>query len=182
MILNGLVVGLHANHISVAHENGPIENLQLLLAICGAVLFACSAKGQGTGCKVLVTGLALLFLTMAVREAEVRPLEIPWLTAVMKGSGKKIWLGSLWLIAGLWFLRHRLPTWLAFRGWLGSRAGKILIAGAMLLVLGSVFEKSHLLKSEAMTMFVEELCELNGQWLLLISAIWTLKMYRRSAA
>ena len=156
-----------------------MENLQLMFVACGAILFCCAARGQRIGCKVLVIGLALLYCTMALREVEVRPLGIPWLTAMMKGSGRKIWLGSLWLLAGIWFLRHWQPAWLSFCHWLKSRAGQILMVGAVLLVLGALFEKSHVFQSKTTTMFVEELLELNGQWLLLLSAIWTFKMYRR---
>lgn len=156
-----------------------MENLQLLFLSCGFVLFFRSASGQHTGVRVLVMGLALLYLTMAVRELEVRPFGLPWLTAIMKGWGRKIWLGLLWLVAAIWFWRHRLPAWQAFRAWLRSPSGLFFLAGSPLLLVASFVEKADFFESATSTMFAEELIELNGLWLLFLSAALMFKTYRR---
>jgi hypothetical protein len=177
--LTVLFLTLHALGFSLEKENGPMDNLQTLFTLTGAILFFLAARHSEIGFKVLATGLALLFLSLAVRELDVRPFMIPWLTAIMKGTGRNIWLGALWVAAAIWFCRHWVATLRAFQIWLRAPAGCIFLSAIAMLVLANITEKSGFFASETTTMFAEELIELNGQWLLLLSAIWTFKIYRR---
>jgi hypothetical protein len=177
--LTALFLTLHALGFSVGQENGPMENLQVVLTFAGAILFFLASRRSEIGFRVMTTGLALLFLSLAIREIEVRPLMIPWLTAIMKGTGRRIWLGALWVAAALWFCRHWVPTLRAFQIWVRAPAGRIFLSGIATLALANIIEKSVRLDSEATTMFVEELIELDGEWLMLLSAWLTLADQRR---
>ena len=168
--LSALFLILRALGFSTEQENGPMENVQVVFTFTGAILLFRASRQSEIGFRVLTRGLALLFFSLTVREIDVRSMMIPWLTTLMNGRGKIIWMGALWLVAGIWFCRHCGPALRACQIALRHPGGRIFLAGIATLVLANIVEKSGLFGSETTSMFAEELIELNGQWLMLLSA------------
>ena len=165
------------NH-SVAMENGPMENLQALFLLVGGTFYFHCARGAAIGSRVLFGGVSLFYLTFFVREMDFTDYDVPALNAVFRGPIRKAWLGVLWALGVLWFLKHRVAAWRAFLEWLRLPGTVLLILAGTLWGSSSAVEKLHLIRPRLVSFFVEESLEVNAAWLMLVSAGLTWRIYR----
>jgi hypothetical protein len=169
LILNAVFCVLFANGYQIEQENGLMEDLQALFLLTAACIFFRLSGGVIGGARVLDAALGLFLFTLAVREVDVRPYNIPWLTMLLSGWIRNTTLALLWATATVWFLRNSRCTWAAFVQWVNTTAGRLFLAASIPLIAAIVIDKKHLF-SKATNVFTEELLELNGYWVLLVAA------------
>lgn len=163
----------------LSEENGPMENFQAaallmgLIPCCWAVV-----RDQSLAQRILCGGLALLFATFIVLEVDIRKFDAPLLNKLFNGRIRDLWLGVLWGVAGILFLRHRSAVWQRFTQWLFSGAGWYMLAAGGLWVCSAIVDKLSLFPESHH--FFEELLEINATFLMFVSALLTVKTRRQA--
>lgn len=141
-------------------ENHLFENLQALLLGLGVLL--CSLLLRGSGDQFLLwAGLALLCLTMLLREIDLDQLPVPGLLqALGTGTGRAVLLGPLWLLLGAGFWRLGEGRWRWLEAMLRSEVVACQLV-ALAFLLGSALIDRELL-TPSHPRLLEELFELNA--------------------
>ncbi|WP_372807639.1 hypothetical protein [Pontiella sp.] len=156
---------------ALARENGPLENIQLGFSLLSSLVFALQLRRMEPRFRGILWGGFFFGLVCAVREVDLRPLaHVPhWLELLGDGIGRDIVIGLL-CIGFLFFVAqsvYRLK-WAVLR--VGSTwFGLFLIAAAVAILLGDVYEKK-LLGGES-AQLCEEFMEAVGYFLLVCSAL-----------
>jgi hypothetical protein len=168
-----------------ADENGPVENSQtLFLGIASLVYLSTAVLSTGLE-RMLFAGLALLAVSLLLREVDVRGLDLnPVVASMVNGLGRNLLLGSMWLallIACALRARRLLTVFLA---WVKTPAGNAIVLAGALLVLGRPFDGKVFGLPVSTAQLCEELLEVNGYMLVLLSSILGLRsaVKRRRAA
>lgn len=170
-------------NVNVYAENGILETLQAVLLALSCLMFLATAIWEkGTG-RLVVLFRALLCYGFVLREVDVETLDIPDLLILLgSGSGRNLSLGIglilLCLCALFAGFRAQLRCGLDFAR---SRAGLLLLSGLGFLLLGDVFEK-QVLGSIPHHVFFEEMSELLGDVMILLSAVASGSFLQREAA
>lgn len=171
LVWNGLFIALWMAGWQVQKENGPMENLHASFLLAGCCILAVRTARSAGETRILCAGLSLFYLTFLINEMEVKHFGMPLLLALLDGWGRNLWMGTLWILAAVWFARNRVRTWRLFRNWLPTPAGILLMIAGVVWAFSTVGEKMHLIQPRARGLFVEELLETNGCWLMLVSAV-----------
>lgn len=174
----GIWVVLYAAGVPVADESGPMENLQVLCLGVGAALFTWKARGTRRRAeRLLYLALALFFVSFLLREIDAEDFRLPQgLIELLDGRSRAVWLGALWLVVLMLFLRQAQETWSAFLRWVGTRAGRLLLVGGLAYVLAWPLDKRLILIPRPTLLFLEELVETAATLLMLFSAVATYQL------
>ena len=170
-------------NVNVYAENGILETLQAaLLALSCLIFLATAIWEKGTG-RLVVLFCALLCYGFVLREVDVETFDIPDLLILLgSGTGRNVSLAVglilLCLCALFAGFRAQFRLGLAFAH---SRAGLLLLSGLGFLLLGDVFEK-QVLGSVPHHVFFEEMSELLGDVMILLSAVASGSFLQRGAA
>lgn len=170
-------------NVNVYAENGILETLQAaLLALSCLIFLATAIWEKGTG-RLVVLFCALLCYGFVLREVDVETFDIPDLLILLgSGAGRNaslaVGLILLCLCALFAGFRAQFRLGLAFAR---SRAGLLLLSGLGFLLLGDVFEK-QVLGSVPHHVFFEEMSELLGDVMILLSAVASGSFLQRGAA
>ena len=161
----------------LAHENGPIENLQVMALACAFALFCLQATKEPGASRTAAVALASLCFIVLLREVDFRMFDAPdWLITVTSGRGRKIihWaMASLTVIYVLSRFRH-IPS--LIRSSLTWKAWPFYIWFPLLLVGQEIEDWTHEARNDAVNeywangQFWEELFELNAYLVLLFAA------------
>jgi hypothetical protein len=122
--------------------------------------------------RVLFGGVALLHFTILLLELELREFNLPAVNFIINGRFRDIWVGVLWVVALVCFLKRRIAVWTMFRCWLRSPGARLLVAAGVLWVVSGVVDKANLIEPHLLNEFAEEVVEINATWLMLVAAVW----------
>jgi hypothetical protein len=150
-------------------EDGPIENLQVVVLAAAAVVAAWHAMTRQREGRTIAVGLAATFLACCVREIEFRGTPAPeWLIWIFHSTGQNIVIATIFILlaAYAWPRRRQLPAIVAC---ILQRRTAIYLAATLVLLLSSVAESKRPFGTPPES--IEEWLELNG-YLLLLLAIW----------
>jgi hypothetical protein len=178
VLLSGLSILLYQRDPTLARENGPMENFQVVCLVLGLCVLgaAIGTLRERTG-RIVLFGISLLYLTLFVHELETRKFQSRLLVALTNGRIRDLWTGALWVWGAALFLRDRVAVWQWFRRWIRSPAGYLLCAaGICWLASGAVDKSLFVIK----TFFLEEIFEVNAAALMLFSAWLTWRDARRT--
>jgi membrane associated rhomboid family serine protease len=90
---------LSAGLDQLAHENGPIENLQVVALAFAYVLFCLQATKEPGAARTAAVALAGLCFILLLREVDFRIYDVSdWLITVTSGHGRRV---IIWLVASL---------------------------------------------------------------------------------
>lgn len=170
-----------ASKWELSRENGLMEDLQAVLLAGAFALFLVKAIGERAekGARLVAGGLALLMLNFVLREFDVRELALPgWLLLVFEPRVRNLWLGAAWAVAAALALRERRELWRAGLNWLGSPGGWLFIAGGFFYLSAKLFDSALFGLAVDDNQLMEELLEVDAAWLLLLSALQTLRFER----
>lgn len=164
-------------------ENGIIETLQAVLLALACILFLASAVWEKGSGRLVILFCSLLCYGFVLREVDVETFDIPDLFILLgSGAGRNasLALGLILLCLCALFagFREQFRQGLAFAR---SRSGLLLLAGIGFLLLGDVFEK-EVLGSFRHHVFYEEMSELLGDMMILLSAVYAGAFLNRAAA
>ncbi len=147
-----------------------MENFQVGCLLVG-ILFLVGAfrSTADVASRVFFLGLILLYFTVAVLEVDTRKMDAPpWLVFVTNGTVRDLWLGSLWIIAALIFVRGKPYQILSrFHAWLSTAAGRLLLGSGVLWTVALIAEKQFHASA-----FVEEWLECHAS-LLMAQSAWS---------
>jgi hypothetical protein len=151
-------------------EDGPIEDLQVVVLAVAFLVAAWSATSQSREGRIIGFGLTAMFLASCWREMELRGTGAPdWLIWMFYGTGQHIFIAAIFLV----FIVTQMRRWrelprLAI-ALLRPRTLLYLVAGLMLLssVIAEISEKRFGNPAEVL----EEWIELNGYVLFLLT-VW----------
>ena len=170
-------------NVNVYAENGILETLQAVLLALSCLIFLATATWEkGTG-RLVVLFCALLCYGFVLREVDVETLDIPDLLILLgSGTGRNASLavGLILLCLGALFAGFRAQLRLGL-DFARSRAGLLLLSGLGFLLLSDVFEK-QVLGSVPHHVFFEEMSELLGDVMILLSAVASGAFLQRGAA
>lgn len=115
---------------------------------------------------------ALLSLSFILRELDVEKLDVPQIIALLfgHGYGRNTLLIGLWLVVVYCFVKHHRHYKRIALALLSQRSGVLAITGGLMLVLGSLFDDRVF--NVDLYQFYEELSEMNGYFLLLLSSFY----------
>ncbi len=161
----------------LAHENGPIENLQVVALAFAFALFCLQATKEPGAARTAAVALASLCFIVLLREVDFRMFDAPdWLIAVTSGRGRKTihWaIASVTVIYVLSRFRH-LPS--LIRSSLTWKAWPFYLWFPLFLVGQGIEIWTHEARNDALQgywvngQFWEELFELNAYLALLFAA------------
>ncbi|HTN30120.1 MAG TPA: hypothetical protein VL178_04710 [Pseudomonas sp.] len=160
------------NNTNVYAENGILETLQAVLLGLSCILFLATAAWEKGAGRLVILFCSLLCYGFVLREVDVETFDIPDLLIQLgSGAGRNATLAAgllvLCLTALFAGLREQFRLGLDFAR---SRSGLLLLTGLGFLLLGDVFEK-ELLGSFQHHVFFEEMSELLGDLMILLSAV-----------
>jgi hypothetical protein len=163
---------LNSRAAKIWDENGPMENFQAVcLALTIALLLIAVRFAHERGQRIFLYALALFAASILVLEVDFRRMNAPALNRIMNGRIRDAWLGTLWLVAAMFFVRNMKSVWETFLRWLRSPAGAFMILGGIFWVLSALIDKSILGQKD---LFREELMEVNATLLMCASAVFVL--------
>jgi hypothetical protein len=158
-------------HAGIAEEHGPMENVQSISLTLGALMFWVQGwKTSDPGAKRAFALAGLGYFTILVLEFDVRPFKIAWLTLLLSGPIRNMWLAAAWvyvLIRAAKDLRKVIQQGVE---WARSVIGPVLALSAAFWIAGAAFEDLKLY-SPREDQFMEELMENNAALLMLWAAI-----------
>ena len=155
-----------------AREHGPMENLQAAFLLVAVVVLVCQVQNEkASATRILRALMAWGYFIFLLREYDVRPFEVKWLTVLLSGVVRNTWVALGSLLLAVWAFRELRGVIAAARSWLTTFPATLLAASAVFWVLGAVMESFGSL-GEATSMFLEELMETNGAWLMLLAAMY----------
>ncbi len=156
-------------------ENGLMENIQVLLITFSFILFSILAiKNTNFRLRLLCLTLALFCFSFFLREVDIEDFNLPSIIILLgSGPGYRVLLATLWLAIILYSIKKLKEIKPLYLNYIQSSAGKALFISAGLLIAGGFFDKEliNILRYE----FYEELLEMNGYFVLVLSTFLTYK-------
>lgn len=154
-----------------------MENVQLACLFAGVVILLVGARLTGQpGLRVIFSGGALVYLTLFLLEFDVRPFKIPVLTQLLNGPVRNSWVSALWLLLLAAIVKHHTAVIPAFRAWVLSSAGILLMVAAGFWAAGKFAEELRLFASAHQNMFAEELMESHAALIMVLAAAEALRL------
>ncbi len=159
---------------NIAYENHVLEYLQVLFLLIGSLIFFyLSIVIKENSYYVLYLSLGVFYLTFLVRELEPDRVESFYATIILPPV-RNYWIIAAWIFVLFIFLRKPRSTVDVFLEWVKLEQGVCIIVGGLWYLLGDIFDKNLLDLNRPVTLFIEELLELNGTIFMLLSAIISL--------
>jgi hypothetical protein len=165
--------------IAFFSENGPVENLQAGFYGVAAICFGWAAWSSGERLhRRVFAGLGLFVAALMLREFDFTHSDTPTLALLFNSRGTIAVMLVAWLAFAA--LSWRDPLGLLSSGlrWVFGRGGRPLIAAAVLLLLGSLFDHHYLPVGRTIDLIGEEALELVAAVLVLLSAAAALLVSR----
>jgi hypothetical protein len=160
----------------VAEENHLLENLQAAALFLALVLSLVNlAPLTRRPPPYIATGLAVLFLSLFLRELDVEKLGLPGLlTFLGSGTGRNLLLGLLWAVVLFSVARNRHRLKEDTLAYIHSPLLYYLLAAATFYLVGEAMDKKLLPLAKPTRVFWEETAEcLAAFWSALGTAVWT---------
>lgn len=132
--------------ITVYEENGVLENMQALILVLCAGLFACKAPSSPGRLMLVPLFLCWLSVSFVFREVDVEDLAVPqWLIALGSGKGRNTLLAVTLFPMLVIAWRSRSWYWALIRRFFRTQAGKTLLLAAAMTFIGRLFEEARML-------------------------------------
>lgn len=156
------------NRTDIYAENGLLENIQAVLLVIAGIAFFAPIAFEKRSDKLILCFCSLLCFSFVLRELDVEDLDVhDALKFIGSGAGRNTILAAAFIAvfsyAAFWFSYYKKQAVQFLR----SKAGVLLMAGGVLLIVGEVFEKES---SIAYHVYLEEMVELVGYVVILLAA------------
>jgi hypothetical protein len=167
--------GYAGEMIRVDKENGPLENLQVVLLFLSSIAFLLPMKRADRSCRSILLGGAMLCFSFILRELDVEDLAVPqWVIAVGSGTGRDILLGTGWAVVGVLAIKSFSFLKERFKLIFFSRTTMLLVISGLILYSGSFFD--HKDNKTPADQLAEEIIEVIGYGIFLLGAILSRSM------
>lgn len=156
--------------IRLDKENGPLENIQVMLLFLSAVAFLLPVAKAEKSFRCVLLGGAMLSFSFILRELDVEDLAVPqWIAAMGSGTGRDILLGCGWAYVGVLSIKAFSALKANLKAILFSRMTLLLFISGLILFSGSFFD--HKDDKTPADQLAEELIEVVGYSVFLLGAI-----------
>jgi hypothetical protein len=149
-------------------ENGPIENLQVVLLTISCIVFLAPIARKKEQEKLIHLFCFLLCCSFILRELDVERLDVP---NVLKVLGSGVGRNTILTVAFMSLLFYTAARFSYYKKtiilFLRKKSGTLLMVGGLFLMLGGLFDKSDSIMYKS---FFEEILELCGYCFILLSA------------
>ncbi len=162
------------NQVSIYIENGILENTQVIVLIISMLVFFFSVFNPKREDKLILIFFSFLCFSFILREVDVETLDIPnTLKIIGHGMYRNIMIITGFIIISTYAIYHNKHLcYTKLYIFLVSINGILIMMAGILLYLGDFFEHYNSITHHV---FLEEICELSGYILLLLSALLFLK-------
>ncbi len=161
------------NQVSIYIENGILENTQVIVLIISMLVFFFSVFNPKREGKLILIFFTFLCFSFILREVDVETLDIPnTLKIIGHGMYRNIMIITGFIIISTYAILNYTYYKKLIYIFLVSINGILIMMAGVLLYLGDFFEHYN---SITYHVFLEEICELSGYILLLLSALLFLK-------
>ncbi|MEI6891370.1 MAG: hypothetical protein V5783_04275 [Pontiella sp.] len=156
--------------VRVDLENGPLENLQVILLFLSAIAFLRPVYRAERSYRCVLLGGAMLCFSFILRELDVEDLAVPhWVISMGSGPGRDVLLGTGWvLVVGL-SIKSFAALKQNLKSILFSRTTALIVSAGLVLFSGSFFD--HKDNKTTMDQLAEEIIEGVGYGIFLLGAI-----------
>lgn len=174
--------GLFLGGTQIAHENGPMENLQVAFLAAGAALLAWSAFiATAVEPQLLLAGLTMFYVNFAIREVEIGTGQAPeWIVYLLNDRPRDVWITAVWAVLFVLFLRRGRGVLQYFLIWIKSTPGRLLVAAGVAYGLSSLFDNALVVLPAEQSSFVEELADSVATTLMLLAAVFVFRDRRQT--
>jgi hypothetical protein len=154
-------------------ENGILENTQAAMIFLMIVFFVMTAKMCDKKIwQIFFFSFALLSVTFFLREVDVEDFDLPAIVIWMGGGfGRNLILGTLWLFFFILYYLNFSSLLHIFKKWLPSPPGLTMVLGFFFLFAAVPFDNKWVPLELNTYRFFEEMLELTGYLMMLISAM-----------
>ena len=153
-------------------ENGGMENAQVIGLILSGLLFALTAIRQRRLERVFFFSLAFLCMSFVLRELDTQYFGLsPILTFLTSGIGRNVLISALGLAFIFYFLSRLRETWALFMGWAKTPAAQAMFLAGIFLIISRLFDQHIFPIDKAISRSIDELLEVSGYFLILISSL-----------
>jgi hypothetical protein len=189
VIAGALIVGLavaslaDVDFIAMFSENGPVEGLQAgLYGVAALCFFAAALMVDERLHRLAFVGLGLFVAALMLRELDFTHSDTPTLALLFNSGGTIAVMAVAWLAFAALSWRDPIGLLAAGVRWVLGRGGRPLLAAAVLLLLGSLFDHHYLPVGRTIDLVGEEALELVAAALVLLSAVAAVQVARTHGA
>lgn len=163
-------------------ENGPVEVLQAgFYGLAALGFFAAAAAVPERLHRLAFVGLGLFVTALMLRELDFTHSDTPLLALLFNSRGTLVVMALAFLAFAAVSWRDPLGLFASALRWVTSRGGRPLLAAAVLLLAGSVFDHHYLPVGRTVDLVGEEALELVAATLVLLSALAAIHVARTPA-
>ena len=161
-----------------------MENFQAANLVVGILFLARAVRNSASHSdrRLFLGGLIIFYSTLALLEFDVREFHISWLTWLLNGGPRNVWLACVWLGAFGLFLRRARTTWMEFLAWLYRPSAALLLLAGSFWAVGWLIDHLKFFSTFDQNLMAEELMEAIAAPLMLASAILTWRMTTKPRA
>lgn len=151
-------------------ENGPLENLQVVLLFLSSIAFLLPAARAERSYRCVLLAGAMLCFSFILRELDVEDLAVPqWVIAVGSGTGRDVLLGTGWAVVGILSIKSFALLKVNLKAILFSRTTLLLFISGLVLFSGSIFD--HKDDKTPADQLAEEIIEVAGYGIFFLGAV-----------
>ena len=174
----GPIVSIHAaESAGVAHENGMLENAQVLFLFLSGMVFVFQSVSADRLTRLLLWMGAWLCLSFILRELDVEDLPVPqWVVLMGSGMGRNLIMAAGWGFLGVMAIKSFSDLKGKFLGVLKSKTAIFGMVACTFLVFGAVFE--GLTEAINYKQVLEEVSEFFGYFFLIPAAFFSKSILR----
>ncbi len=178
IITAGVSTFVYNNTSWIYSESGCLELAQDIILIFSFVAFGCASLMKGNSQQKYITiFFTILSYAFLLREIDFERLDLPeWSVFLFYGKGRNITITLAFTIVAIMALKewkHYITQSIDF---MRSKRGYLMIASALLLVIGGVFEKCEGFSHYE---FFEEIFEIAGYIAFSTAALLTYNKYKK---
>lgn len=169
--------------VDLFRENGPVEAVQAgLYGLAALGFFWAAAMADEQLHRLTFVGFGLFIAALALRELDFTRSDAPVLVLFFNSRATIAVMILAWLAFAV--MARRDPVGLGAAGvrWVIGRGGRPLLAAAVLLLLGSIFDHHYLPVGRSIDLIGEEALELVAAVLVMLSAAAAVQVSRAPAA
>ncbi|MBE0425295.1 MAG: hypothetical protein IBX72_01445 [Nitrospirae bacterium] len=156
---------------SIVSENNLIENMQVVFLFM-ALFFIFLRFFKERVCSSPIIFFLLFFLTLIMREVDLRPLSAPRFIIILSTKGRDLILSLGWLLFIYAFIRKFKASLKEYAVIVKNAPGRYFVLGCLFYVLAWPFDEGIFSITKNTNNFIEELLENMGTLLFLLSAFY----------
>jgi hypothetical protein len=161
---------------TIAGENAIMENIQVGFLLLALFFVLKRFLRERTWNPVLMF-FFLTFLTVLLREVDLRPFQLPRFIILLSSKGRDLALSFGWVVFLYFFIRSYNASVKEFKTAAGKASGRYFLFGCLFYLIASTFDEGLFGITKEKTQFLEELMENIGTLSFAFASLYYSKEY-----